>query len=171
MSNEKTTSSKRIIEAIASQMIVGVERPSKKVIAGLAAITSKGSFNTTLLNMKKKGGLVEYDKDTVWLTEKGKKMLPSDALRMPQNNDGVQAKLKEQVKGKVPGLIFDILTDGNAYSREDIASKLGVLNNASLGTYISSLSKVSERVDGKKKIQLKDIAFPCGRPCEKETTE
>ena len=166
MSNQKTTSSGRIIDAIASQMVLGVERPSKKVICGLAAITSKGSFQTTLLNMKKKAGLVEYDQETVWLTDKGKKMLPADALRMPQSNDGVQAKLKEQVKGKMPKRIFDILTDGDAYSREDISSKLGVPNNASLVTYISSLSKVSERVDGRKKIQLKDIAFPCGRPCE-----
>ena len=154
------------MDAIASQMIVGVERPSRTLICGLAAITSKGSFATTLLNMKKRGGLVDYDKETVWLTDQGKKMLPADALRMPQSNDGMQAKLKEQVKGKMARRIFDILTDGNAYSREEIASKLGVRDNNSLGTYISSLSKVSERVDGRKKIQLKKIAFPCGRPCE-----
>lgn len=59
-------------------------------------------------------------------------------------------------------IFFDILTDGCAYSRAELAEKMELENNKSFGTYVSALSKVVERENGK--IRLKDIAFPCGRP-------
>ena len=77
----------------------------------------------------------------------------------------MQEKLKENIKSKRSKEIFDILTDGKAYSKQELADKMGLENNKRFGTYISSLSKVSERVDGK--IRLLQIAFPCGRPCDK----
>jgi hypothetical protein len=160
-----------VVEAIASQMIMGIDRPPQKVVQGLAGMSSTGSFNTTLLNMKKKTGAVDYDSNTVWLTEKGKKMLPADAFRKPQTNDKMLKKLKEQVDGTKPKEIFDVLTDGKAYTRQELADKLQVQNNNSFGTYISKLSKVAERVDGKKKIRLPDVAFPCGRPCDRQKGE
>jgi len=57
------------------------------MIMGLALITNKNSFNTTILNMKKKDHWVEYDKDSIWLTEDGKEYVGPSALAVPQTND------------------------------------------------------------------------------------
>ena len=155
----------RILKAIASRAAFREEKPCRKMIMGLAGMANEKSFSTTILNMKNKG-LVEYDRTTIWLTEKGKQEVGEDALAVPQNNDAMQANLREnQVKGKVPRKIFDILLDGRAYGRAELAEMLEMEDNKSFGTYVSALSKVSERVEGKK-IRLKDIAFPCGRPSE-----
>ena len=154
----------RILKAIAGRAAFKEEKPDRKMIMGLAAMANEKSFGTTILNMKNKG-LVEYDRTTIWLTDKGKEEVGEDALTVPQTNDAMQATLREQVTGQKPRLIFDILLDGRAYGRAELAEMLKLEDNKSFGTYVSALSKVSERVEGKK-IRLKDIAFPCGRPSE-----
>ena len=160
----KGSSTDRILHAIASRAAFKEEKPCRKMIMGLACMTNEKSFATTILNMKNKG-LVGYDRTTIWLTDKGKDHVGPEALEVPSTNDGIQATLRDQVKGKVPREIFDILLDGRAYHKAELAEKVGKEDNKSFGTYISSLSKVSERVEGKK-IRLKDVAFPCGRPCD-----
>jgi len=112
--------------------------------------------------MKKKG-LITYDSTTVRLTEAGLEEVGPEAAAVPTNNDTMQDKLKESIKVKKAREIFDILADGNAYSRSELAEKMGLEDNKSFGTYVSALSKVVERENGK--IRLKNIAFPCGRPC------
>lgn len=64
------TAGSRILGALASYRAMGKSQPERKTIQGLAAMTNKHSFDTTLLNMKKKGFL-EYDKTSVWLTDDG----------------------------------------------------------------------------------------------------
>lgn len=157
------TASDRIMEAIASQRIFGIENADRQTVQGLAAIPNKKCFDTTLLNMRKKG-LLTYDTNTVTFTEAGLEQVGPDAVARPATNDAMQDKLKESLKHKKSRDIFDILTDGRAYSREELAEKLGLELNKSFGTYLSGLSKVSERVEGK--IRLKDTAFPVGRPCD-----
>jgi len=117
------------------------------------------------LNMKNKR-LVRYDTPTVWLTDLGLETVGPEAVRVPASNDAMQQKLKESVKGKKPCEIYDILTNGKAYSRAELARMMNMDDNKSFGTYVSSLSKIVERQDGK--IRLPDIAFPCGRPCNKK---
>jgi len=152
----------RILKAIASQHAMGIADADRATVQGLAAMPSKGSFGTTLLNMKKKG-LITYDSTTVRLTEAGLEEVGPEAAAVPTNNDAMQDKLKESIKVKKAHEIFDILADGNAYSRSELAEKMGLEDNKSFGTYVSALSKVVERENGK--IRLKNIAFPCGRPC------
>ena len=115
--------------------------------------------------MKNKG-LVSYDTHTITLTDQGREQVGPEALEVPQNNDAMQKKLKEDIKSKRSREIFDLLIDGKAYSRGELADMLKMENNKSFGTYVSSLSKLTERIDGGK-IRLKDIAFPVGRPCDK----
>ena len=158
------TASDRILNAIAGRTALKEERPCRRVVMGLAAMANEKSFSTTILNMRNKG-LVQYDRTSIWLTDKGKEHVGEDALAVPQSNDAMQERLREeQVKGKVPRMIFDILLDGKAYYRSDLAKLLNKEDNKSFGTYVSALSKVTERVD--KRIRLKDVAFPCGRPSE-----
>lgn len=44
----------RIMKAIASQRAFGIEDANRSTIQGLAAMPNKKSFDTTLLNMKKR---------------------------------------------------------------------------------------------------------------------
>jgi hypothetical protein len=151
----------RILEATATQHALGLASADRKRVQGLAAMTNKRSFDTILLTMRKKD-LVTYDKNTVTLTKKGIDTVGPEAAAVPQNNDAMQDKLKEQLKQKKSREIFDILTDGGAYSRSELADKLGIEDNKSFGTYMSALSKLVDREGGK--IRLQDLAFPCGRP-------
>ena len=156
------TAANRILEAIAGQLALGIEKADRQTIQGLAAMDKTRSFNTTILNMKNQG-LVLYDTTTIWLTEAGVERVGPEAVAKPQGNEAMQSKLKEQVKGKQPKAIFDLLTNGDAFTRPELARMMGLEDTRSFGTYISALSKVVEREGGK--IRLKQIAFPCGRPC------
>ena len=159
------TSLDRIVQAIGSRVTVGDDRPDRKMIMGIALMTNLKSFNTTLLNIKKKKGLIQYDKNSVWLTEAGREYLGEDALAAPADNKAMQAKIRsEMIKGQKPRQIFDLLLNGEWWTKDEIAEEMGIPNNKSLGTYISSLSKVYER-DGAS-IRLLDMAFPFGRPGE-----
>jgi len=153
--------SMRILKAIASQRAFGIDDADRATIQSLAVMPNKPSFDTTLLNMKKKG-LVTYTSKTVALTEKGLEEVGPEAATMPTTNAGMQDKIKETIKSKRSREIFDILADGASYSRVELAEKMGLEDNKSFGTYVSTLSKVVERENGK--IRLTNIAFPCGRP-------
>ena len=165
-SNNGGSATDRILAAIASRQAIGDVKPERKLIMGLAAITSTGSFGTTLLNMKKKQGWVEYDSKTVWLTEKGTEHVGPSALQVPQTNDAMQARIRQDmIKVAKSREIFDLMLDGAAYSNEELAEKMNLPLNKSFGTYTSGLSQVKEKV-GKNKIRLIDLCFPAGRPCE-----
>jgi hypothetical protein len=157
------TSQDRIVQAIASRNGFGDMKPTRKMIMGMALMTNKRSFDTTLLNIKKKKGFLEYDKNSVWLTKDGIDYVGPNALSVPDNNDAMQAKIRnEMVKGQKPRQIFDLMLDGGWHTRAELAEALEMENNKSFGTYISSLSKLVEREN--RKIRLGDMVFPCGRP-------
>ena len=159
------SSADRIMDAIASRHSLGDTKPDRQIIMGLAAITSKGSYGTTLLNMKKKLGWVEYDKTSVWFTPAGQEHVGPDAIQVPQNNDAMQAKIRQDmIKVAKSREIFDLMLDGAAYSKEELAEMMNLPVNKSFGTYTSGLSKVSEKVG--KKMRLIDLCFPTGRPCD-----
>ena len=182
--NSSTTSAKaskkeksvkhRVLMAIASQRVLGKLEVEKKQIIALASITNTHTFDTNCASMKKKG-LIEQVGSCLKLTDKGMDEIGGeDAIigELPQTNDDIQTKLKEQIKHKRAHLIFDLLTDGKAYTRAEIAEKLGWEQNKTFQTYMSYLSKVVDKVgEGGKKIQLKDEAFPFGRPCGDESKE
>lgn len=158
-----TTSKDRILEAIASRASCGNNKPDRKVIMGMAVIYNVRSYNTTLLDIKKKTGFIDYDKTSVWLTAKGKEHIGEDALAIPATNDAMQDKIRsEMIKGSMPRKIYDIMLDGEWHTRAELAENMDVENNRSFGTYVSALSKVVER-EGKR-IRLSDLCFPCGRP-------
>ena len=154
----------RILKAIAFQKSIGNEQPSRDMIQGLAVMESKGSFGTTILNMKKKDETVDYDSKTIWLTEAGIAEVGEEACSTPASNEGIQKKLKEQIPHKKSREIFDIMTDGDWCSKAELLEAMNHEDNKSFGTYLSALSKFVDKENGK--MRLKQIAFPCGRPCE-----
>lgn len=159
----KRTSEDRILDALASQLTFGIEAADRNTVQSLAAMTNKRSFDTILLNMKKKG-LVTYDSKTASLTDAGVDQIGPEATSVPQSNDAMQAKLRELIKQKKSREIFDIMLDGRFYSRSELAEKMCTEDNKSFGTYVSALSKIVDRENGK--IGLKGMAFPCGRPSD-----
>jgi hypothetical protein len=161
------TSIDRIVQAIASRVPYGDTKPTRKMIMGMALVTNKRSFNTTILNIKKKHRWVDYDTDSVWLTQEGKDHVGPDIMSVPANNDAMQDKIRmEVIKGIKPRQIYDFMLDGGWYSRAELAVEMNLPDNKSFGTYISSLSKVVERQNGR--IRLSDMVFPCGRPSDND---
>lgn len=164
----KKSMKSRILIAIASQHALGKEYVDKQTVLNLSTVTNKHTFDTTCAAMKKQG-LIEYDNKGMKLTEKGLEEVGPDAAAPPQNNDAAQEMLKDTLKGRPKKTfeMFDVLTDGRAYSRADIAEKVNMDENAkTFKTYISYLSKIVEKEGDK--IKLKDTAFPWGRPCDKK---
>ena len=161
-----TSAADRIVSAVASRRAFGETKANRKLIMGLATILNKKSFDTTILIMKKKKNWIDYDKETVWLTKEGEEHVSPDALVVPKNNDDMQEKIRmDMLKGgKRPCGIFNLMLDGRYYTKADLAEAMGMENNKSFGTYMSTLSQVSEREGGK--IRLVDFVFPCGRPCD-----
>jgi len=155
----------RVLIALASQRAMGIEEVEKEKIFRLACVTNKHTFDTNCASMKKKELIECGEGGTLKLTQKGIAEVGEDAIAVPQTNDDMQAKLKEQIKVKKAHAIFDLLTDGKAYARSEIAEQLEMEENKTFKTYMSYLSKLVDKVDGK--VRLKDIAFPVGRPCDK----
>jgi hypothetical protein len=161
----------RILLAIASQMALqgntsdGVE---KTLAMSAVGSTNQHSFDT-ICSALKKSGLIGKVGTLLTLTEAGIEAVGgADAIKPPENNGEAQAMLREKLKAGKAKQMFDKLADGNAYKREDLAKEVGMdATSKSFGTYISSLSKMVDKVDGGK-IRLKDVAFPCGRPCDKK---
>jgi hypothetical protein len=155
----------RILQAIASRIAYGEKKPTRKMIMGMALMTNKKSFNTTILNIKKKYRRVDYDRDMIWLTQEGRDYVGPDVMSVPASNDAMQDKIRtEMIKGMKPRQIFDLMLYGGWHSRAELAIAMNLPDKKSFGTYISTLSKVVERQSGK--IRLLDMVFPCGRPSD-----
>lgn len=164
-SAKKQSMKDRILHAIACQHALGKESVDKTLVINLCTVTNRHTFDTTCAAMKKTQ-LIEYvDSGQMKLTQQGLE-LAGDAAKPPENNDAAQEMLKEKLAVSKSKEMFDVLADGRAYSRAEIASAVGMdVNAKTFKTYISYLSKLVEKVDGGK-IRLMDIAFPCGRPCD-----
>ncbi|CAB9518891.1 expressed unknown protein [Seminavis robusta] len=159
------TNIEKILQAVASLHALGQAKPCKKQAQAMAGIPDKKTFDTYCGTMKNKKGLIVYDKETIELTEKGREEVGPAALEVAATNDAMHDKIKEQLKNKRSREIFEILADGRAWSKDELADKMGIENNKSFGTYLSALSKYTEKTkDGK--YALKDEVFPFGRPCD-----
>jgi hypothetical protein len=165
-SAKKPSMKGRILQALASQHSLGKETVEKELIMSLCAVTNKHTFETTCSSMKK-DNLVDYSGSTLGmkLTDLGREKVGPDAVAPPVDNAAAQETLRENLKSSKSKQMFDILTDGAAHSRAELAEKVGMDAGAkTFKTYISYLSKIVEKVeDGK--VRLINAAFPCGRPC------
>lgn len=89
ISKGRNTAGSRILGALASYRASGQSQPERKKIQGMAAMTNKHSFDTTLLNMRNKGFL-KYDTTSVWLTDKGIEAVGGvEACAPPSDNSGM----------------------------------------------------------------------------------
>lgn len=157
----------RIVGALASQFAMGFDKPDRKTIMGLALITSAKSFANILPDLKKRDGLVDYDSKCIWLTDAGKDHVGEDALAVPTDNGPMQEKLRStMLKSKKEREVFDFLTDGKWYTRQEIADSMGHAFNKSFQNAVGAVGKVCEKQGGK--MRLKDMCFPAGRPGDED---
>ncbi|KAL3912768.1 MAG: hypothetical protein SGILL_006754 [Bacillariaceae sp.] len=164
----------RVLAILASQRSLGKDEVAKKLVATMCSVTNHHTFDTTLSAMKK-SGLIEYEsgKGVLKLTGAGLEKVGPDAVAPVADNTAAQDALKNNLKqgGNKTKAMFQILTDGRAYSRAEIAEQMGMDETAkTFKTYISYLSKLVEK-DEDGKTRLIDDAFPFGRPCDNEDKE
>lgn len=135
--------------------------PRKRMMAmsGVKANT----FSVTLCTMKKKG-LVEYDRDTIRLTGKGRASAkPVDKLPMDNGSAQKDIKVRFKIGGKAASL-FDQLTDGLIHDREAIIGGLGLKSKNSAAVMLCNLKKNGVIEYDKTTIKMTDICFPFDRP-------
>jgi len=143
----------------------GSPEVSRQKVAALAGIES-ASLRFVLCKLKK-AGLIEYSSTTtIRLTPQGRAM--ADPGEAPSDNASVQQDLKRKfaLKGKAAGL-FDLMLDGRVHDRTALAAQAGITSKATLYVTVSKMKTqgIVETPDSKT-IQLPDMCFPLGRPCE-----
>jgi hypothetical protein len=166
---KKPTSDIRILSAIARQHAVGDEFACRKQVAVIAAMPNEGSYNTTINNMKKKGLVVSSDDNKrLKVTDEGYAKLGPEARDVPKTNEDIQNHMKQLLKVPKARDMFDLMKDGSSRSRTELAASIGFEETSgSFKTYLGSLSKYTDKVEGPngtKMLQLKDMCFPFGRP-------
>ena len=162
----------KILSAMKELLEIKISTPPRKQVAlfsGYSNTASKG-FANALSKLSKTHGFIEYpDKKTVRLTGAG--IAAAGAVSPPTSNVEVQERIRDLLKPKEIE-IFNILCDGNAHLRRDVATATNYTNVASKG-FANALSKLStldileypkHPTDSKiKLVQLTDLAFPFGR--------
>lgn len=158
------TNADRILKAIAFLNAHGTARPDKKSVQVASQILDNKVFATVCATMKNKGTII-YDRTTMQLTELGREQVGEGALLLaqPPTNDTFHDRIKGTFKSGISRSIFDILADGGYHTKDEIAQKLNIENNKSFGTYLSALSKYTNKGNNGT-YSLKDTAFPFGRP-------
>jgi len=158
------TNADRIVDALALFIKLGKSKPSRSKVMGVALMTNASSFATTISSIKNKTGHIDFNGNSIWLTEIGRDFVRDRKVRLPWKNDGIQQVIRSDlIKGLRPRQIFDVMLDGQWHSRAELAKATGLPENTSFRTYISSLYKVTERKPNGS-IRLFEFAFPFGRP-------
>lgn len=133
----------------------------RKAIAACSGVKSN-TFVVTL-SMLKKQGLIEYDTDSIRLTDKGRDKANPCAVPLDNSLAQENMKLRNKLGGKAL-LMFEALLDGHVHDRVALAKKIGCTNKATLSVMLSNLKKKGVLVYDCTTIQLSDACFPFGRP-------
>ncbi|CAB9522548.1 expressed unknown protein [Seminavis robusta] len=169
VSSSKTSSGggpQRILDLVLSiETRSGDPNVPRKMVASLSGLKAT-TFPVTISGMKKKQGLIDYDKDFIRLTEAGRaKANAAEIEEIAMDNDTAQAEIKEKHKlgNGMAGRLFDLLKDGGAHDRNAVKEQLGCQSNGSFAVMICNLKKKGIIVYDRVTIQLADICFPLGR--------
>jgi len=136
----------------------------RKMVCAQAGV-KPNTFNVAISLMKNKEGLIDYDKDTMRFTDKGRaRAVP---VEMPLDNKAAQEEIMKRNKlsgDDMPAKAFRILLDGRAHDRADLAAAIGCTNKNTYAVMLSNLKKKDVIVYDRKTVQLSDACFPYGRP-------
>jgi len=135
---------------------------SRKQVAPLSGVKSN-TFPVTLSGMKKKGW-IEYDKDSIRLTEEGRARANPVSELPAMDNASAQQEIKNRFKiGGKAEILFDALTDGEVHDRASVVDGLGYKSKNASSVMLSGLKKNGIIEIDKTTIRLTDICFPFGR--------
>ena len=160
----------RILGALGSLHAIGIAEAPRIQLAlwsGYSNVNSAGFAKA--LSQTKKDGLIQYPSGkTVSLTDEGRQTDAAKSTVPPKDNAAVHAQIKSLLK-PIQIRMFDLLANGAAQTREDLAAGMGYTNLNSSG-YAKSLYGMSslglihyptDATDKKKKlVQLSSICFP-----------
>lgn len=166
---EKLSVNEKIIAALKEFAAIGIDDLPLKMVAMRSGYTNvdSASFKKALKQVKADGLVESPSSETLRLSEAGKATLGT--VDAPTSNRQVQERMKNVLTGKAPQ-ILDILADGRAHNRKDVAEAVGYTNDASKSfkdpvDKMESLCILEKTKDqaGLKMLQLTDVAFPFGR--------
>ena len=160
----------RILGALGQLHAIGISEAPRIQLAlwsGYSNVNSAGFAKA--LSQTKKDGLIQYPSGkTVSLTETGRQTEAAKSTIPPKDNAAVHTQIKSLLK-PIQVRMFDLLANGAAQTREELAAGMGYTNLNSSG-YAKSLSGMSsiglihypkDITDKKKKlVQLSSICFP-----------
>lgn len=153
---------------------MGTERPSRQQLSQISGYPFH-SLSTTLLNIKKKKGYVDYDKSCAWLTEEGWEFAQKeygDKVSKQLDQSSIHSTLIQMHKLTGAKLrIFELLKDSKEpMSIEVLMEHVGLSNQKSFLTYMSALnsagltqSVVESGTKIKKYRLVEATCFPLGR--------
>ena len=139
------TKTKNILVCLVELEAFGNEVAKRKQVNALAGNTEE-SFRVMLCRYKKKGYVDFPNSQTVCLTDAGR----DEALRkfgsaigsVPKSTgseDSPAQIMEVHVEGKSYDLIFDVLKDGRARTKESVKEAIGCTNKDSLREYLTGL--------------------------------
>jgi hypothetical protein len=168
----------KILGGLGELYAAGITEPKRTLLSLVTGYPIK-SLNTLMGKLKKNNFLVYPSGQTVRITPEGLDRVPSSVTTTASSgkftNKEMQKRLKSSLKLKLqPTRIFDLLVDGKAHSKKELAMSLGLDGSkfASFKTYLSSLGGMGlVSYPSPDTVQLADLAFPFGRPSSEETEE
>ena len=134
----------------------------------------ESSFKVTISAMKQKG-LIQYDPDSIRLTEIGR----SNAQGGGNDKDGtgdttyteivnnmsVQDDIKRRFRlGGQYAILYDAIRDGDVYDRESLGNVFGLENKKSVAVLLSRMKRNGILEYDRTTVRLTDMNFPMGRP-------
>jgi hypothetical protein len=155
----------RILDLLlAIEMQSGNVNVPRKMVASQVGIKDS-TFAVTISIMKNKHDLIDYDKETIHLTDKGRsKAVPA---KRPLDNETAQKEIMERYKlggSGMAGLLFKMLLDGQVHDRQAVSSNIGCTNKGTIAVLLSKLKKSQVIEYDRNTIRLSDKCFPYGRP-------
>ncbi|KAL3904796.1 MAG: hypothetical protein SGILL_009928 [Bacillariaceae sp.] len=139
---------------------------SRKMVMAASGVKSN-TFPVTISTMKNKKGVIDYDKDSVWLTDTGRSKANPDAAQHCLDNETTQDDNIQRFKiGGMALKLFNEMRDGKEHDRAALAQKFGITNKGTYAVLLSNNKKNGVFLVTKQTVQLSDINFPFGRPSD-----
>lgn len=155
-----------ILELAAESYSLGEESLPRARLTQGTGLAAKTVTNN-LAKLKQKGLIECPDAQTLRLTPEGVRAAGSLA-NAPATNAERQERLKEKLTGKQLAL-FDLLADGGARDRDDVARALGY-ENKKTKAFVNLKGKLSSQgllsYPDSRSMQLADLCFPLGREAD-----
>lgn len=157
--DQLTAAQKKILDAMAWWLAVGIERPSRRQVAFAAGYTVSGHFNNTLGSLRT-AGLVGYPGNgDIELTDEGGKL-----ATMPDQPPG-EEELQQLVRKKLNSAqkkIYNVLVQAYpaGVSREELAERTGYTVSGHFNNTLGSLRTLGVAdYPGRGSVRASDVLF------------